>query len=137
MARWTCPYCDREFDRVHQAHVCVPGGSVDECFAGRPPVQRTIYRALIDHLRSLGPVHEDAVGVGVFLKHASKLAEVRPKARSLSLGVVLPRAVDDPRIARRIQVSADRIAHIIKLTDTADVDEQILDWLTEAYHAAA
>jgi hypothetical protein len=44
-----------------------------------------IYDALITHLRTIGPVHEDAVTVGVFLKHERKLAEVRPMARSLSV----------------------------------------------------
>jgi hypothetical protein len=137
MSRWTCPACEREFGRTHQSHVCVPGGTVDECFAGRPPVQRAIYDALMAHLDTLGPVHVDAVRVGVFLKHERKLAEVRPRARSLSLALVLPRPVDDPRIARRLPGSGGRIWHMLKLTAVADVDDRVRDWLTEAYHAAS
>jgi hypothetical protein len=55
----------------------VPGCTVDRSFQGRPAVQRAIYDALITHLRTLGPVHEDAVAVGVFLLHERKFAEVR------------------------------------------------------------
>ena len=60
MARWTCPRCDREFSRSRQSHTCLPGGSVDESFAGRPPVQREIYDVITGHLATLGPVHADA-----------------------------------------------------------------------------
>jgi hypothetical protein len=77
---------------------------VDECFAGRPPGQRAIYDLLEAHLRALGPLHVDTVRVGVFLKHQRKLAEVRPKSRWLSLEVVLPRPVEDPRVARRERI---------------------------------
>jgi hypothetical protein len=34
-----------------------------------------VYDAILAHLESLGPVYEDAVGVGVFLKRERKLAE--------------------------------------------------------------
>jgi len=43
----------------------VLGCSVEESFAARPPVQRAIYDALMAHLSTLGPVHVDAVRVGV------------------------------------------------------------------------
>jgi hypothetical protein len=137
MSRWTCPRCDREFERAHQAHVCVPGCTVEDTFAGRPPAQRAIYDAILAHLRSLGPVHVDAVSVGVFLKAQRKLAELRPMARSVSVGLFLPRLVDDPRIARRISVSADRTVHIVRLTVVDQLDDQLRGWLTEAYDAAS
>jgi hypothetical protein len=43
MSRWTCPKCDREFGRARQAHTCVPGCTVEACFAPWPPVYREIY----------------------------------------------------------------------------------------------
>jgi Domain of unknown function (DUF5655) len=116
--------------------VCVPGCTVDECFAPWPDEWRDIYDVLSGHLAGLGPVHADAVRVGVFLKRDRKLAEVRPKARSLSLELVLPRKVEDSRVARHIRAPGDRVVHILKLTSVADVDDQIRDWLTEAYDAA-
>jgi uncharacterized protein DUF5655 len=136
VSRWICPRCDREFGRVHQAHTCVPGGSVADTFAGRPPVQRSIYDALTAHLSMLGPVHADAVRVGVFLKRERTLAEVRPMARSLSVNIVLPRMVDDPRVVRTIRVTGDRTVHVLRLHRVDDVDDQVRDWLTEAYDAA-
>ena len=133
MRRWICPACDREFALAHQSHVCVPGCTVDESFAGRPPVQRAIYDALITHLKTIGPVHEDAVKVGVFLKHERKLAEVRPMAKSLSLELILERKIDHPRFFRYVKISSDRIVHVLRLTSVDDVDDEVKQWLTEAY----
>jgi hypothetical protein len=137
VSRWACPDCEREFGRAHQSHVCVPGGTVDETFAGRPAYQRATYDEIAAHLGTLGPLHVDAVRVGVFLKNSQKFAEVRPKARSLSLALVLPRRLDDARVARSLPISTGRVVNFVKLTCVDDIDDQVRGWLTEAYDAAA
>ncbi len=136
VSRWTCPYCEREFGRHKQPHTCVPGGTVDASFAGRPSVQREIFAELMVHVNALGPVHVDAVGVGVFLKNDRKLAEIRPMARSLSLALILPHAIDHPRISRTLRASAGRVVSVVKLVQLTDVDDQVKAWLTDAYDAA-
>jgi hypothetical protein len=137
VARWTCPACGREFARARQGHTCRPGGSVDATFDGAPPGQRAIYDAIVGHIRTIGPVHEDAVDVGVFLKSDRKLAEVRPHPRSLELMLFLPFHVDDPRIRRVLNVGEGRLLHLLTLHQVGDVDEQLRDWLTLAFLAAA
>jgi hypothetical protein len=137
MPRWTCPRCDREFGRANQSHTCIPGNRARDSFAGRLPVQREIYDAIVEHLDTLGPVHADAVMVGVFLKADRKLAEVRPKSKWLELTLYLPRTIHDGRVARTINVSATRVVHFVKLVTVDDVDDQLRAWLTEAYDAAS
>jgi hypothetical protein len=34
-----------------------------------------------------------------------------------------------------LRATADRWVHIIRLAGVGDVDDQVLAWLTEAYHA--
>jgi len=106
---------------------------VDETFAGRPEWQRPIYDAIVAHLTTLGPVHTDAVHVGVFLKRTQKFAEVRPMARSLSLALVLPRTVDSSRVTKYTTIAPTRVVHAVKLTDVAQVDDELRAWLTESY----
>ncbi|HEV7523360.1 MAG TPA: DUF5655 domain-containing protein [Acidimicrobiia bacterium] len=136
MARWTCPRCDREFARAHQSHTCLPGNSVDETFRGKPPEFRAIFAAVMDRLRPLGPVHADAVQVGVFLKSDRKLAELRPKSRWMSCSFYVSRVVDDARVARSIRISATRVANEVKLRTVDDVDDQLGAWLSEAFAEA-
>ncbi|MFI6495782.1 DUF5655 domain-containing protein [Nonomuraea typhae] len=132
MTRWLCPRCDREFARARQSHVCVPGCTVDEVFAPWPDAYREIYDRLVE---PLGPVHEDAVGVGVFLKAERKFAEIRPRARSLQVEITMTRPVTHPLLARSLAMSGGRYAHFFKLTRPEDVDGRILEWLAEASDA--
>jgi hypothetical protein len=136
VGRWTCPFCEREFGRERQGHDCVPGNTVDETFAGARAWQRPVFDAVLAHATSLGPVHVDAVAVGVFLKHQRTFVELRPMARALSANIVLPRAVTDARVTRRISASASRVVHVVRMRAAADVDDQVRDWLTESYLAA-
>lgn len=133
MARWTCPRCDREFAHPRQAHVCVPGITVAQLLARHPGWMGEAYARVIDHLKSLGPIHEDAVSVGIFLKSDRKVAEFRPRARTVLLWFFLPHRLDDPRIGRIEEVAAGRFGYPLSLTSAAGVDDQLLDWLAEAY----
>lgn len=136
MPRWTCPRCDREFARARTAHVCVPGCTVDEVFTGKPESLRAAYDLIVDLVRTLGPVHEDAVRVGVFLKAESKFAELRPSSRSLSVALALPRVVDDPRLRRPHPASGGRTWHVTRVRSAGEVDGPLRDWLAQAYDAA-
>jgi hypothetical protein len=137
VTRWQCPRCDREFGAARQSHTCVPGGTVDDTFASHPPAQRAIYDAIIGYLRSLGPVHEDAVTVGVFLKRDRKLAEVRPRSRDVALGIYLPYPVAHPRISRVIRVGGTRVVHQMVLRTVDDVDDEVRGWLAQAFEHAS
>lgn len=109
---------------------------MDGTFANRPPWQREICDAVIGYVESVGPVHLDAVRVGVFLKRDRTLVELRPLVRSVNTWIMLPRPVEHPRIGHRETVSATRVAHVVKLTRVAEVDGELRAWLTEAYAAA-
>ncbi|HEX6444601.1 MAG TPA: DUF5655 domain-containing protein [Streptosporangiales bacterium] len=137
MPRWTCPRCDREFARAKQSHTCVPGCTVDATFAGRPPQQRQVYDALLRYLTTLGPVHEDAVSVGVFLKRERKLAEVRPRSADVLVLLFLPYPVENVRIRPMAGSRGARIVHRLPLRGPDEVDDDVLDWLTIAYHDAS
>jgi hypothetical protein len=133
VARWRCPYCDREFASARQSHFCVPGITVNDLLNRHPRWVGEIYRAVIAHLSSLGPVHEDAVNVGIFLKSDRKIGEFRPRVRSVQLSLYLPYELTDARFARTLPTASDRIVHMINLTSADQVDDQLREWLSEAY----
>jgi len=64
----------------------------------------------------------------VFLKSDRKFAEVRPKYRWLSLELALPDVVEDERFSRRM----GRV-HVLRLYGPDDVDDQVQEWLAQAY----
>lgn len=133
--RWPCPSCHREFDRARQAHLCRPGIGVDELFVGHPAWQREAYEALVRPLRGGGDLHEDAVGVGVFLKRQRKLAEIRPMATMLKVLAFLPGAVPSAAVVRRTSLG-DRVLHVVDLRSVADVDDAVAVILRGAWEDA-
>lgn len=136
MTRWVCPLCEREFGRARQSHECVPAGTVEETFAGARAWQLPIYEAVMAQLDELGPLHLDAVGVGVFVKRRRTLVELRPMARALAVYITLPRAMAHPRVTRTMRASAGRTVNVVRLTDPAQVDDELRAWLAEAYDTA-
>jgi Domain of unknown function (DUF5655) len=133
VTRWVCPNCEREFASANQPHVCVPGIAVSDLLSRHPAWVSEIYKAVIEHLNTLGPVYEDAVNVGIFLKSDRKIGSFRPRVRSVLLSLFLPYELTDPRIARALPVAAGRIAYMINLTRADQVDDQLRQWLTETY----
>jgi hypothetical protein len=123
--------CDREFGRVNTPHTCVPGTTVDSVFGDRPAYMRELYDVILARLLSSGPVHEDAVTVGVFLKASRKIAEVRPMVRSVKVWILLPRPAP-----KAVQASADFWALPLTFTSSA-VPDDVLVLLDEAYDAAS
>ncbi len=136
VARWCCQSCEREFDRARQSHVCAPGLALDDVFASRPSWQRQAYDAIVGPLRLRGDLHEDAVGVGVFLKRQRKLAEIRPLATLVKVTAFLPATVASPAVVRRLPIG-DRVVHVVNLRRTADVDDALADLLLEAWEDAS
>ena len=43
------------------------------------------------------------------------------------------RKIDHPRFFRYVKISSDRIVHVLRLTSVDDVDDEVKQWLTEAY----
>ena len=107
---WTCPSCGRSFGREGQSHSCVPAGSLDESFAGRPLWYRDAFERIEAHLRGLGDVVVEPVQVGVFFKRSRSFAELRPMKSAIRAEFLLSRALEDGRITKSLPLSANRIA---------------------------
>ena len=111
--------------------------SLADYFATSPPFERAIFDAVAAHLETLGPVHIEAVSVGLLFKRVRTFAELRPKRDRLELAWLLSRPLEHPRIVKRIRLSSQRAAYFVALRAAAEVDEEVRDWLTEAYLASA
>ena len=105
----------------------------DEWFLDQPVHWRAIADAVIDHLTDLGDIAVDPVEVGILVKRSRTFVEMRPVRADLRLSMLHSRPIDDPRLVRRVQVSNSRFAHFVDLACADDVDDQVVDWLTEAF----
>ncbi len=130
---WTCPDCQRRFARKGQSHECAPAMALDEYFSTGPARERPIFEAPLAHLDTVGPVHVEPVSVGIFLKRSRTFSELRPKTNWVALSFSLRRKVTHPLIKRKVMQWHGRYYHVANIANPGDIDDDIRNWLTEAY----
>jgi hypothetical protein len=109
---------------------------LEEYFATGPAHERPVFDAVMAHLAEVGPVHADIVSVGIFLKNPLKFAELRPMTRWVAVWIALPRRATHPTITRKVVEDGDRWWHVANVASVADLDDALLELLTEAYLGA-
>jgi uncharacterized protein DUF5655 len=107
--------------------------SIKRQFQNREPGTKAAYDALLAALREFGPVKEAPKQTSIHLEKNSGFAGVHPRQKHLNLEFRTNYAIDDPRISRTQQLSANRFEHMVKLDNPAQVDAQLLGWLKDAY----
>jgi hypothetical protein len=112
-------------------------GRIDALFTGTKAHWRPLYEQLLAELQRLGPdVDTDTTTTYVgFVRDGKKFALVHPaSADRLDLGIKL---VGEPA-TERFEAAGNwyaTITHRVRITDPAQVDEELLAWLARAYTA--
>jgi hypothetical protein len=133
---WTCPECGRQFRRTRQSHECSPAMTLDEYFATGPPHERPVFEALMAHLATLGPVHVEPVSVGIFIKRDGSFMELRPMEHWVAMSFPLRRRAQHRTIVRKVMQWHGRYYHIANVRQPEDLDDALLDLITESYAGA-
>ncbi len=108
--------------------------TLEEYFTtGYPEREKPIFEAVMKHLDTVGPVFVEPVSVGIFLKRAKRFAELRTMQKWVALTLSLPRRVDHPLMKRKPVSYHGTWYHVVNVTSPDDIDDQIKEWLTEAY----
>jgi adenylate kinase family enzyme len=117
--------------------------AVESLFEGYP---RSL--ALFQHIRryieSLGSVKIEAAKTQVSFGMKRKFAWVwlpqmwikKQPRDSIVLTFSLPRRVEDPRIKQAVEPRPGRWTHHVVIQKEADLDDQVKQWLKEAYSQA-
>ena len=126
---WNCPTCGRAFARARQSHSC-GRSTIEAHFAGKKPELRRIFDRLAERLAASGPLRVDAVKTSIHLVSGCAFGGVTVTRESLRLGFLSPDAIKSPRIVKQVTLAPDRIEHVVVLNRLADVDRQLLGWLS-------
>jgi uncharacterized protein DUF5655 len=127
---WTCPVCLRAFAKPGQLH-SHDVVEVDIHFAGRPPALRSTFDALVASV-AVGMRVEPLKSV-IILSSRTTFGYVTILQDRLRLGIFLDRPLETPRVSSVEHLSAAKVGNVIELRTPADVDDELRDWLTEAY----
>ena len=110
-------------------------------FDGKPE-ELALYEALLDRLAALGAFSVAVHKAQISLKNRRVFAcvsmlRVLPKKqlppRFIVLTLGLPYPLESPRIAGKTEARPNRWTHHIVLGGTDELDNELLDWLRQAY----
>lgn len=138
MDRWVCPKCNRVFAKKNQSHlVCEEALSLEEYFGQANSWEQPIFEAIDRHFSAeVGEMIVDPLPIGILLKNGPMFTELRAKTKWTAIGFHLPRKLESGRLSRKVIDYGKKHFHIINASSPDVVDDELLEWLTEAYHFA-
>jgi Domain of unknown function (DUF5655) len=134
---WACPDCGRTFANRNQTHTCAPLGGLDRHFTHASPAVRAAFDRVVVAARRLGPVEVLPEKTRIALHVRMSFAAFMPRRHWLNGHLVLARPLDSPRFLRVETYSPRNVVHTFRLTSPADVDDEFVAWLAEAYQVGA
>lgn len=93
----------------------------------------TIYKKLMDELRTFGNVKIEPKKTSIHLGNRYGFAGVYTRKNYINLEVHLDYQLTSDRVSKVEQASANRFHHTIKLSEPNEIDEELLNWLKQAY----
>ena len=97
-----------------------------------PSVYAT-YLQVLKVLRKIGSFTIEPKKTSIHLVKTVGFAGIHPRKSYLYLNVRTAKAINSSRVIKTEQVSKNRYHNEVKLTSPADVDAEVISWLTEAY----
>jgi hypothetical protein len=107
--------------------------SVKDHFVNKDPAVRALYDQLVVLLRTFGPIEEDPKKTSIHLNRKSALAGVETRKDGLLLNIKSDHPIKNPRVLKAEQISSKRFHHKVRISSPNDFDEELKNWLKEAY----
>jgi len=134
---WQCPRCGRRFASRNQTHTCALLGRVSEHLAGKSASVIAIYEALVAAIECCGPVIINPTKTRIAFQVRMNFAAVKLRQNWVDGHVILARRLESPRFTKVITYSAHNHEHDFRLTSADEVDDELREWLCEAYTVGA
>jgi hypothetical protein len=129
---WKCPKCNRIFEKAKQPHSCKKI-SLEQHFKNKEKA-RELFDFLIKEIKSeIGECQIISLPCCVHLFGKYDFLAALPKKDKLEIRFSLNRVLDSPRLKQSVPVSSKYYKNCVDLFETAEIDEEIIKWLTESY----
>jgi len=129
---WLCPKCNREFSTKNQWHSCAIIKE-DEMFINSTRNVSEIYAVLKNKCTSFCDFNIDTTKSCLYFVKKKRFLVIKPKKNSLRLEFVLPHKIDIFPVIKIYEISKFRYVHFISLDNPEDINNDIINWIREAY----
>jgi hypothetical protein len=107
-----------------------------DLFDGKSQAVRDLYGLLVDELNKLGPVQEIKKAISISFENRRPFASVLIRNRSIKLVLRTQHRIANQRILSINRVADKSFDHTVLLDSKSDIDDELMKWLGEAYHAS-
>lgn len=129
---WKCPICERPFANINQSHFC-SRYSLREHLAGKTPHAVKLFREFTKLVKRCGRVRVIAEKTRIAFQVRMSFAAVSLRRDRIVGHVVLARRLESPRFTKVETISPRNHVHSFRFTSLAEMDDEVLNWLREAY----
>jgi hypothetical protein len=129
---WQCPKCKREFQKKNQSHSC-KSFPIENHFKGKDYAQELFEYLKSQIEKTSGPLKIESLPCCIHFVSNYTFGACWALKDRIRIDFRLDYKIDDPRIQRFIQMSANRYLYYFDLKDKKDVDGKLLGWIKEAY----
>ena len=92
-----------------------------------------IYQRLLTVLAALGPFQLEEKKTSIHVVRGRAFLGVHPRKNALLVNIVTAQPIVSDRVVRHDHVSANRVHNEVLLHAKADVDAELVAWITQAY----
>jgi Domain of unknown function (DUF5655) len=129
---WICPNCGQSFVTRNMSHSCVT--LTEEAFFAGRDAQRALYRALRAFIERCGPAAVNINKTRISFQARARFVSINRITRDgLACHLWLKRQIESPRFHRIERFPPGDFVHNFKLTEAAQLDEEMAAWIAEAY----
>ena len=97
------------------------------------PLSASLYAALIQEVAQIGEHEIEEKLTSIHIVHGRAFLGVHPRKSALLVNIVLDHPLGSARLHRTEQVSAARWHHEILRHSPAELDAELVGWITAAY----
>jgi Domain of unknown function (DUF5655) len=130
---WTCPKCERVFDKAAQPHSChsIP---LEEHFKNKK-----LAKELFDHLvkeidTKIGSCRIISIPCCIHLFGMYDFLALLPKKDRLEIRFALDRKLDTSRLKQYVPLSSKYFKNCLDIATIKEIDEELIGWLRRAYY---
>jgi hypothetical protein len=130
---WTCPRCGAKLITRNLWHSCGEA-TLEDWKARMGPGARALYDRFESLIAACGEYHVAPAKTRIAFMGRVRFAGIsRLSEKAMTCNFALPYALDSDRFVKIEEVVPGWFAHRMRVTDPAQLDDQIQEWVKESY----
>ena len=130
---WTCPTCNRVFNKNNQPHSCKTK-SLKDHFKNKESAEE-IFNYLVAHINNnVGKCKMISIPCCIHLFGRYDFMAILPKKDRLEIRFALDKKIDIPLLKQNVPITSKHYKICIEIYSKDDIDERITEYLKTSYY---